>query len=1301
MAISLAELNALTASGASRGLAAPRPKDEEDESQRGFFRSAIDIINRPYSTVMGGVTGALDGDLGILEGAAQGLTGKRDFSALDAAEQMGFDPNSTTVQRMSIAADVLNPLDPLNYVGVGFVNKGAKAERAIAKITKGAQHADMLSRVNAAEKGLWSPLTIAGQSVVPAKLSAMIARPVDVAAEKGERFLKYNRIAKAFGGVSKFEGDYPDLVKVIKDGQFENMQQMDDFVQTLTGMHKSLIDQGRDAGEIQLIMREAADMLESPKTKLLELEAEKAAIDSGMDVWKQPRDPLKTQAERVEEEAYNMFSTKANQQRKVELAKEVEALSELEKMAPKQSSTPVYYHASPVEDIKDFNTIGSGSTYGGEVGTHFGTLGQAQKVLDRRGGKGRIYEVSVAISNPLRLTDEGHFSQSEILRQLKKNGIISSDEWESYALRNKPYDVRDIIQSKGYDGIIYANRGEGVGGDSVIAFRPEQITINSPSAKSESSVNTIEAIKAKKLDDLHVMKSVAPDPDDMPPPELMLRRREEIDQQIDRISKLHANAVPDSVNVAETLAPYLSEIKDEYVKRLSQYDPKFRFPIENYLKHMFPAHSAKLSKKGQAKAAEAAESLRLREQQLRVEYAKKGYNDQAIEEAVARDLKKERAVSVGRPFMDEQAFRGNLDAFKRRKNDFTLQEMRQARDEGFDWPPQFEDNAIVIADAMNRDAKRFGFAHDIHKFIVDKGYAVDGDTYRTMDKAAQKQYTALDFHLPFISADKNPFKDKFVKREVYELMQKQVGTMQAFTNRGEWSGVIETLHNFRRWWSAWTLAPFPSFHTRNFVSDVVLARLGGLSPAEDWLKAPKGESAYMTGLAIATRNTKLPNADKRLQAAQTNLDNLLGTINAKFPDAQMDADKLMKYMRKEKIINHGTLRDDLDLLVQQDNALVAEARKTRSKLAKLGDFMPLKADINNSFWVQKGFKVGGHMQDVTRSAMFTHALREGLDAAGDVDTAMEYATYMVRKHHFDYSDLTGFERDVMRLVAPFYTFTSKNIPLQIEKTITEPSRQAWINRFFQGAWAGTDEDEMQYEDLPKWMQDSVGVPMRKTKDAMGNETYSVFTLKGWLPQTELNEVADSLRSDGMLSFLATRINPVFKEFFEQAMNFDSFTGRAIDQGQMVELMGVNVPPRALHLIRNVRLVGEIDKLNPGDWWTKLWEGRGMATEGSGRPHRREAPEMERYARFMTGLNFYNVKPADEQKRIILDANKEANKLKGAARVAHKFGQTAERDQLMQNSKEEMDRARIAAKRLNELRRDKAMQVQEKYQGGRP
>lgn len=1150
MAISLAELNALTASGASRGLAAPRPKDEEDESQRGFFRSAIDIINRPYSTVMGGVTGALSGDLGILEGAAQGLTGKRDFSALDAAEQMGFDPNSTTVQRMSIAADVLNPLDPLNYVGVGFVNKGAKAERAIAKITKGAQHADMLSRVNAAEKGLWSPLTIAGQSVVPAKLSAMIARPVDVAAEKGERFLKYNRIAKAFGGVSKFEGDYPDLVKVIKDGQFENMQQMDDFVQTLTGMHKSLIDQGRDAGEIQLIMREAADMLESPKTKLLELEAEKAAIDSGMDVWKQPRDPLKTQAERVEEEAYNMFSTKANQQRKVELVKEVGKL------------------------------------------------------------------------------------------------------------------------------------------DSMKLERPE-------------IASEIDMLKFKKLDDLHVMKSVAPDPDDMPPPELMLRRREEIDQQIERISKLHANAVPDSVNVAETLAPYLSEIKDEYVKRLSQYDPNFRFPIENYLKHMFPAHSAKLSKKGQAKAAEAAESLRLREQQLRVEYAKKGYNDQAIEEAVARDLKKERAVSVGRPFMDEQAFRGNLDAFKRRKNDFTLQEMRQARDEGFDWPPQFEDNAIVIADAMNRDAKRFGFAHDIHKFIVDKGYAIDGDTYRTMDKAAQKQYTALDFHLPFISADKNPFKDKFVKREVYELMQKQVGTMQAFTNRGEWSGVIETLHNFRRWWSAWTLAPFPSFHTRNFVSDVVLARLGGLSPAEDWLKAPKGESAYMTGLAIATRNTKLPNADKRLQAAQTNLDNLLGTINAKFPDAQMDADKLMKYMRKEKIINHGTLRDDLDLLVQQDNALVAEARKTRSKLAKLGDFLPLKADINNSFWVQKGFKVGGHMQDVTRSALFTHALREGLDAAGDVDTAMEYATYMVRKHHFDYSDLTGFERDVMRLVAPFYTFTSKNIPLQIEKTITEPSRQAWINRFFQGAWASTDEDEMQYEDLPKWMQDSVGVPMRKTKDKMGNETYSVFTLKGWLPQTELNEVADSLRSDGMLSFLATRINPVFKEFFEQAMNFDSFTGRAIDQGQMVELMGVDVPPRALHLIRNVRLVGEIDKLNPGDWWTKLWEGRGMATEGSGRPHRREAPEMERYARFMTGLNFYNVKPMDEQKRIILDANKEANKLKGAARVAHKFGQTAERDQLMQNSKEEMDRARIAAKRLKELRRDKAMQVQEKYQGGRP
>jgi hypothetical protein len=171
---------------------------------------------------------------------------------------------------------------------------------------------------------------------------------------------------------------------------------------------------------------------------------------------------------------------------------------------PAEASVPVakqpwrtgYYHASSSSDIKDFHTNGSGGTYGGEVGTHFGTLEQAQKVLERRNG-GRIYEASVDVKNPIRLEDNGHFSQSAVLLQLKKQGVISNQEWESHALGGKPYDVRDILESKGYDGIVYDNRAEGAG-DSVVAFRPEQIKIKDAPATQPPSAPVDAPVRFKR-----------------------------------------------------------------------------------------------------------------------------------------------------------------------------------------------------------------------------------------------------------------------------------------------------------------------------------------------------------------------------------------------------------------------------------------------------------------------------------------------------------------------------------------------------------------------------------------------------------------------------------------------------------------------------------------------------------------------------------------------------------------------------------------------------------------------------------
>lgn len=53
----------------------------------------------------------------------------------------------------------------------------------------------------------------------------------------------------------------------------------------------------------------------------------------------------------------------------------------------------------------------------------------------------------------------------------------------------------------------------------------------------------------------------------------------------------------------------------------------------------------------------------------------------------------------------------------------------------------------------------------------------------------------------------------------------------------------------------------------------------------------------------------------------------------------------------------------------------------------------------------------------------------------------------VRKAHFDYEDLSSFEQKTMKSIAPFYTWTRKNLPYQIERLIQAPGRMAAFSKF--------------------------------------------------------------------------------------------------------------------------------------------------------------------------------------------------------------------------------------------------------------
>ncbi|MBV1920429.1 MAG: hypothetical protein KUG73_07080 [Pseudomonadales bacterium] len=115
-------------------------------------------------------------------------------------------------------------------------------------------------------------------------------------------------------------------------------------------------------------------------------------------------------------------------------------------------------------------------------GSHFGTSDQA---LAAPRGREYVYEVKLAVSSPLRLNDLyswDPYDLSVVIEELfsidlydfkMEIGLAQGNPEKEKVFQSQ---VKQIIQSNGYDGVIYSNTMEGPG-DSVIAFESDQIQI--------------------------------------------------------------------------------------------------------------------------------------------------------------------------------------------------------------------------------------------------------------------------------------------------------------------------------------------------------------------------------------------------------------------------------------------------------------------------------------------------------------------------------------------------------------------------------------------------------------------------------------------------------------------------------------------------------------------------------------------------------------------------------------------------------------------------------------------------------
>lgn len=169
----------------------------------------------------------------------------------------------------------------------------------------------------------------------------------------------------------------------------------------------------------------------------------------------------------------------------------------------------------------------------------------------------------------------------------------------------------------------------------------------------------------------------------------------------------------------------------------------------------------------------------------------------------------------------------------------------------------------------------------------------------------------------------------------------------------------------------------------------------------------------------------------------------------------------------QQYVDLDTFADDMADLLDQKNftasgfdALRLSHGRWKKKLSKLEDVIlvgvgntiagGLPVVIPKTF----GAGVGRRVENISRVNNFVANLRRG--------KTVEEAAASVQKFLFNYSDLTEVQRTMMRGVMPFFTWTQKNMRLQIDQLYTNPSYAATYHKMLvQGlprvAYAYTEE----------------------------------------------------------------------------------------------------------------------------------------------------------------------------------------------------------------------------------------------------
>ena len=153
----------------------------------------------------------------------------------------------------------------------------------------------------------------------------------------------------------------------------------------------------------------------------------------------------------------------------------------------------------------------------------------------------------------------------------------------------------------------------------------------------------------------------------------------------------------------------------------------------------------------------------------------------------------------------------------------------------------------------------------------------------------------------------------------------------------------------------------------------------------------------------------------------------------------------------------------------------------------------------------------------------------------------------VRYALFDPSNISDFERNVMKRAIPFYTFTKQNLMFQADNLMRNAPKYNKLYKFIRDSYNDLGEDSYY-----QYQKDSMQIPL-PFQDSDGNQLF----IKTNLPLSDLGEYLEN-----PLQRVVSSTTPIIRTPFEMVTGVNTFTGEKLNYNTVNKLantLGIALP----------------------------------------------------------------------------------------------------------------------------------------------